>query len=260
VDGRLLITAPRAALIRRFALLADLQPLRWTPEGIECAPGAAPEQGAAALGALDLPHRPLPGPAPVLEVTAALRGGVYRRSPAHAPAPAGIREVVQVPGEGFGPGDHPTTLMCLDALTLLPDGPALDAGTGSGLLALAWARLGRGVVLAVDADPHAVDQARRSVAASGLAGAVRVERAMLETLPPAAVEDRVVLANAPRPAQEALLRATRGVGLRALLVSGLRPGEVPAVVAAWRARGLRVVARARRGRWERLVLLPSGGR
>ena len=90
-------------------------------------------------------------------------GGWYLRSPAHAPAPAGVRELVQAPGEGFGPAAHATTAMCLEGVEALPAGPALDAGCGSGLLAQAWARLGRGPVLACDLDPRALDQAARSL-------------------------------------------------------------------------------------------------
>ncbi|MGB0613547.1 MAG: hypothetical protein ACPGN4_05300, partial [Miltoncostaeaceae bacterium] len=71
---------------------------------------------AARLSALDLPWQPEPGPSPPLPFPAAVGGGVYRRSPGHAPAPAGLPEIVLVAGEGFGLAEHPTTGMCLDLL------------------------------------------------------------------------------------------------------------------------------------------------
>jgi ribosomal protein L11 methyltransferase len=153
---------------------------------------------------------------------------------------------VQVPGEGFGPGDHPTTAMCLAAIGRLPPGPALDAGCGSGLLAQAWARLGRGPVDAWDLDPRALGQAARSLAAAGLAELVSLRRGPLEALPPGLIAGRVVLANVPASAHRALIARTREPP-RAVLASGLRPAEATPVVAAWRARGLRPAAAARRG-------------
>jgi SAM-dependent methyltransferase len=237
----LLVEAPRPALERTFGALCPLQPVEWADEGLVCAPRAAPEAAAAALAACPLPTRRLAEVPGWPDPPAALLAGWYRRSPAHAPAPAGIGELVQVPGEGFGPGDHPTTAMCLAAIGRLPPGPALDAGCGSGLLAQAWARLGRGPVDAWDLDPRA-----RSLAAAGLAELVSLRRGPLEALPPGLIAGRVVLANVPASAHRALIARTREPP-RAVLASGLRPAEAAPVVAAWRARGLRPAAAARRG-------------
>jgi ribosomal protein L11 methyltransferase len=146
---------------------------------------------------------------------------------------------VQVPGEGFGPIDHATTAMCLAALDPLPPGPALDAGCGSGLLAQAWAARGGGPVLAVDVDPRAVAHARASVAAAGLLGAVAVRRAPLEGLGASDLAGRVVLANVPAAAHRALLHAAAGAAPAAVVLSGIRPGDAPALRDAWAARGLR---------------------
>jgi ribosomal protein L11 methyltransferase len=175
--------------------------------------------------------------------------GWYRRSPAHAPAPPGHPELVQAPGPGFGPGDHATTAMCLAALPALPAGPALDVGCGSGLLAQAWARLGRGPVRALDADGGALEQARRSLAAAGLDERVELWRGPLERLTPGELADRVILANLPAPAQAALVGRI-GSPPRAALLSGLRPGQAGPLLRAYRALGLRPAAAARRGRWE----------
>jgi ribosomal protein L11 methyltransferase len=183
--------------------------------------------------------------------------GWYLRSPAHAPAPAGVRELVQVPGEGFGPAGHPTTAMCLAALDALAPGPAVDAGCGSGLLAQAWARLEKGPVAAFDLDPRAIDQAGRSLAAAGLSGRVRLHRRALGGLAAGALGGRVVFANVPASAHHELL-ARIGAPPRAVVLSGLRPGEAPAVEEAWRARGLATRRRNRRAGYVCLVMTSTG--
>jgi ribosomal protein L11 methylase PrmA len=147
--------------------------------------------------------------------------------------------------------------MGLEGLRALPAGPALDAGCGSGLLALAWARLGRGPVLAGDADPAACAQARASAALSGLAGLVRVERWRLEALAPEALVGRVLLANLPLAAHRALL-ARLAAPPPAALLSGLRRAEAAEVLGAYRRLGLRPLGAARRGGFVRLSLM--GGR
>ena len=242
----------RPALERAFCALAPLQPVAWRAEGLLCAPRAAPELARPALAACPFPTRPLSSAPGRPDPPAACVGGFYRRGDGHVPAPAGLPELRQPPGGGFGPGDHPTTALCLEALRALPAGPALDAGTGSGLLALAWAQLGRGPVLAIDLDPLALAQARRAVAAAGLAGTIALRRAAVGALEPAALDGRVILANLPLAAQREL--AARLIALaappRAALLSGLRPGEAAQLLAAYRRLGLRPRAAARRGRWE----------
>jgi hypothetical protein len=234
------------ALAAAFPALCALQPVARAPGGLVCAPRAAPELAAPALAACPLPHRALARVPGWPDPPARWLAGWYLRSPAHAPAPAGVRELLQAPGEGFGPAAHATTAMCLEALESLPPGPALDAGCGSGLLAQAWARLGRGPALAVDLDPRALDQAARSLAAAGLAGRVRLRRAALGALPAGAIAGRVVLANLPVAAHRELLGRV-GAPPRAAVLSGLRPGEAGPVEAAWRAHGLEPAGRAERG-------------
>ncbi|WP_248362209.1 50S ribosomal protein L11 methyltransferase [Anaeromyxobacter oryzae] len=88
-----------------------------------------------------------------------------------APVPAGLAEVVLDPGMAFGTGTHPTTSLCLAALSDLlaarPGASVLDVGTGSGLLAIAARKLGAGRVAGNDNDPVAVDVARENAERNG---------------------------------------------------------------------------------------------
>lgn len=235
-----LVKAPAATIVAHFAALAALQPVRLQPDGLVCAPRCAPELAGPALARCPLPVRALsevPGwPAP----PSAHIAGWYRRGSGHLPAPAGVRELVQAPGEGFGPGDHATTAMCLEAIDAACDGPALDAGCGSGLLAQAWVALGRGDVIACDLDPRALDQARRSLVAAGRADAVELRRAPLAALAADEIAGRVLLANVPTPAHHELLARTVAPP-RAAILSGVRGPDAPGLAAAWEARGLRTV-------------------
>lgn len=66
------------------------------------------------------------------------------------------------PGMAFGTGSHPTTHLCLEWLeqTVTPGCSVMDYGCGSGILAIAAARLGASPVKGVDIDEKAVDAAR----------------------------------------------------------------------------------------------------
>jgi ribosomal protein L11 methyltransferase len=78
-----------------------------------------------------------------------------------APDPDALVLVLD-PGMAFGTGSHPTTRLCLEWLerTVSPDASILDYGCGSGILAIAAAKLGAGDVLGVDIDLQAVEAAR----------------------------------------------------------------------------------------------------
>lgn len=75
------------------------------------------------------------------------------------------------PGLAFGTGSHPTTRLCLEWLreALVPGATVLDYGCGSGILAIAAARLGAGRVVGVDLDPQAITASRSNAAANGVA-------------------------------------------------------------------------------------------
>jgi ribosomal protein L11 methyltransferase len=85
------------------------------------------------------------------------------------------------PGMAFGTGLHPTTQLCLRLLERYarPGQRALDLGTGSGILAIAAAKLGAGPVLALDNDPVAVQVAAENIARNGVADVVQAAEGSL---------------------------------------------------------------------------------
>jgi ribosomal protein L11 methyltransferase len=87
--------------------------------------------------------------------------------------------VVLDPGLGFGTGQHPTTAFCLHELAR----SFLDIGTGSGILAIAAAKLGYLPVRAFDCDPEAVRVARANARANGVHGKLRITRWDVAKLP-----------------------------------------------------------------------------
>lgn len=85
------------------------------------------------------------------------------------------RQLIIPAGGAFGTGDHPTTAMCLRLVEQVsrswPDGwQMLDAGTGSGILALAARRFGARSVIAIDNDPKAIAVAKTNARANRIGG------------------------------------------------------------------------------------------
>lgn len=85
-------------------------------------------------------------------------------------------EIALDPGLAFGTGSHPTTQLCLRFLEdyLKPGDSFLDVGCGSGILTIAAAKLGAGVLSAVDIDELAVHSTIENLKLNGLAEKVRV--------------------------------------------------------------------------------------
>ena len=95
--------------------------------------------------------------------------------------------IVLDPGLGFGTGQHPTTAFCLHELarggTFAARRSFLDIGTGSGILAIAAAKLGFSPVRAFDCDPEAVQVARANARANGVHKKLRITRGDVAKLP-----------------------------------------------------------------------------
>lgn len=81
------------------------------------------------------------------------------------------------PGMAFGTGTHETTAMCVEMIEKhYHGGKVLDVGTGSGILAIAAARLGADSVLGVDIDPMAVRVAQENVEKNGLSREIDIRQ------------------------------------------------------------------------------------
>ncbi len=137
------------------------------------------------------------------------------------------------PGLAFGTGGHPTTRLVLAWLERAVQGGerVLDYGCGSGILALAAARLGAREVAATDLDPQALEATRANARANGLAVAVAAPEAI-----PGGTFDIVVaniLAN-PLIALEPILAARARPGGR-LALSGILAAQADGVCAAYAA-------------------------
>jgi ribosomal protein L11 methyltransferase len=175
-------------------------------------------------------------------------GRLWIRPPWSEPR-RGLLDLVIDPGRAFGTGAHPTTRLCLELLLELePRGSLVDLGCGSGVLAIAAAKLGFAPVTAVDSERAAVEATRANAAANGVE-LDRVERLNLRERPPPPAA--TVTANLTRPL---LVRVAELMTERpdALVVSGLLDEEADEVAAAFA--GLRERRRLGDQGWSALLL------
>ncbi len=188
----------------------------------------------------------------------------------------GAVDVVVDPGRAFGTGAHPTTRLCLELLLELEasgeaQGALTDLGTGSGVLAIAAAKLGWDPVRAYDHEPAAIEAATANAEANGVK--LDLERMNLrEQLP---VLAPTVVANMTSPILTAIAVQLGGSGesrergprslpavapgtplpaLTTLVCSGLLPVELDGVVDAFSPNGLAEAERRQDGDWAALLL------
>lgn len=184
-------------------------------------------------------HRPLDVP------------GLRVRPPWEEPL-EGALDVVIDPGQAFGTGLHPSTRLTLELLASLePAGALADWGCGSGILAIAAAKLGWSPVLACDVQPESVEATRTGAAANGVR--VEVSRCDVRQGGPFAP---TVLANLIRPLLLQVAEVLDPVPER-LVVSGLTLDEVDEVLAAFARHGLREASRREGDGWAAVELLHS---
>ncbi len=182
-------------------------------------------------------------------------GGRLGVRPPWEPRPDAVEiDLVIDPGQAFGTGAHATTRLCLELmLDMRPGGEFLDLGCGSGVLAIAAARLGWGAVAAVDFDPLAVDAACENARVNGVS--IEVRRHDLRVDP--VVVAPFVAANLLRPL---LLTWAKRLAADApalpdrVIASGLLVGEADEIAAAFAGAGLREVDRRESGDWAALLL------
>jgi ribosomal protein L11 methyltransferase len=226
-------------------------------------------------------HRPV-----LIQAPAGVPAALHVRPPWEAPSDReGVEEIVIDPGQAFGTGAHATTRLCLELLlelTGLEDRarPLLDVGTGSGVLAIAAARLGFAPVLGLDHERESVAATEENARVNGVAIEVRRFDLRTQALPwleatvgsdsdpdvegdwvdgpegPAG-SSLVIVANLLRPL---LLELARGMSHAPahLLAGGLLREQVDEVVGAFgESLGMRERERRERGEWAVVWLTSS---
>ncbi|HUA06624.1 MAG TPA: 50S ribosomal protein L11 methyltransferase [Solirubrobacteraceae bacterium] len=175
------------------------------------------------------------------------------RPPWEPPVGAAV-EIVIDPGQAFGTGSHATTRLCLELmLSLAAGGPFLDLGCGSGVLAIAAARLGWGPVAALDYDPASVVATEVNARVNGVA--IEVSRHDLRADP--VVVAPTVAANLLRPlllTWASRLAAAAVTVAETVIASGLLVGEADEVAGAFAGAGLVEAERRESGEWAALLL------
>lgn len=163
--------------------------------------------------------------------------------------------IVIDPGMAFGTGSHPTTQLCLGALEdyVKPGHRVADVGTGSGILAIAAAKLGASSVAANDIDPLAVKITRENANVNG----VSVE--VTEALPDGSHDIVVanILADVIIGIAEELADLLKPNG--ALIASGIIDTRASDVREALEAIGLSHLETRRQGEWVAIVFQQAMG-
>lgn len=194
---------------------------------------------------------------------AAFRVGRFHVHGSHDPSPPpfGTIGLCVDAATAFGSGRHPSTAGCLEALATLkrrPAGPALDMGCGSGILAIAMAKLWRLPVVAADVDPEAVRVTRANARLNGVGTLVRAVTAdgyrkpVIRRGAPYAVITANILAK-PLQAMARDLATVLAPGGIAIL-SGFLAQDERAVEARHRAGGLRRMQSIDHGGWRTLIM------
>jgi ribosomal protein L11 methyltransferase len=164
----------------------------------------------------------------------------------------GVLEVVIDPGEHFGAGTHPTTQLCLELLLELDaEGGLCDWGAGSGILAVAAARLGFSPVDAVEILPGGVETIKRNAAANGVAIGVH-ERDL--TAAPAPWAPTVTANLTLELLQDIAAGALERVPER-MIASGVSAGRADRIAEAFARHGLGEAERRVQGDWAAVLLV-----
>ncbi|MDQ6818438.1 MAG: 50S ribosomal protein L11 methyltransferase [Actinomycetota bacterium] len=176
------------------------------------------------------------------------------RPPWEPPGCTSIDLVID-PGQAFGTGAHPTTRLCLELMLEVPArGPFLDLGCGSGVLAIAAAKLGWAPVLALDNDPACLEASARNARRNRVQLQIRRHDLRCHPVPMAGT----AVANLLRPL---LLEYAMGLGHarpERLIASGLLRHECDEVSGAFAPSGLVEAQRVRSGDWAAILLISEG--
>jgi ribosomal protein L11 methyltransferase len=166
------------------------------------------------------------------------------------------------PGMAFGTGQHETTRGCLAMIEeyVQPGARVLDAGTGSGILAIAAVKLGAGAVLAVDVEPQAVIVASENAERNGVSDRIQVAQRPIDSewlmepssrgafdLVVANIHARVLIEQAP-----ILAAVTAGEGVA--ILSGVIAEREDDVRSAYRRLGFTWLQTLADGEWRTMAL------
>jgi ribosomal protein L11 methyltransferase len=179
------------------------------------------------------------------ERPARYRAGRFRVSPPWQALPdeQGPWDIVLDPGVVFGTGTHPTTRRCLEALEWIFEqdaiGSAIDCGTGTGLLALAAAKLGCPLVLAVDTNPLCTRTAARNADTNRLADRITVVQGRAEAL--IACRTDLAVANIHYDALTVLVAAAGFRQKRWFILSGLLASQYRRITDQLAGQGARII-------------------
>jgi ribosomal protein L11 methyltransferase len=142
------------------------------------------------------------------------------------------RLIVLDPGLVFGTGTHPTTRDCLEAIELAADSlnisSVLDLGTGTGLLALAAARLGCDYIVGVDLNLLAARTAARNVQLNRLGSRIVIAQGRAEDM--VAYSADLLIANIHYDVMRHLVNSRGFIAKKCFILSGLMRSEVKHIV------------------------------
>jgi ribosomal protein L11 methyltransferase len=160
------------------------------------------------------------------------------------------------PGMAFGTGTHPSTRLCLLGLEdeMRPGDAVFDVGTGSGILAIAAAKLGAGRVDAIDIEPIAVRSTIENAQRNGVE--ITVTEGGCAPGEPNRGEYDVVLANIIARILIDIADCVSG-SVKAggsLILAGIIESREPTVRATYEARGLKFVRRSQIEDWVSLIM------
>jgi ribosomal protein L11 methyltransferase len=176
--------------------------------------------------------------------------------PSWEPPRSDVIDLVVDPGRAFGTGAHPTTRLCLELLLELAaageaEGPLTDLGTGSGVLAIAAAKLGWDPVRGYDHEAPAIEAATANAATNGVRAEFELTN-LREGLPQLA---STLVANLTAPVLAVVAdRLANDSRVQTLVCSGLLPSELDGTAAVFGASGLIEAERRQDGDWAALLL------
>lgn len=163
-------------------------------------------------------------------------------------------------GMAFGTGNHPTTQLALAALDelVVPGDVVVDVGTGSGVLAIAAAKLGARRVYAFDRDAEAGPAAEANVRRNGVAEQISLTIPSAEVVPPEAAS--LVVANIVAAVHVKLMPVYAGLLAASgrLLLGGILSERMDAVMAAARDAGLAYQFATAADEWRLLAFAQPG--